>query len=90
MGALAGVAGDRISLGFVAETERQVTAHLQRHLLGIPAADMKTKAILERMQDDEAHHADAAIAAGAVELPLIVKHLMATVSRLMTKSSYYL
>lgn len=89
IGALAGLAGDKISLGFVAETERQVSAHLQRHLQDIPSKDAKTKAILERMQDDEEHHAQAAINAGAAQLPYIIKQLMQRVSKLMTKSSYY-
>ncbi|MCL9683154.1 2-polyprenyl-3-methyl-6-methoxy-1,4-benzoquinone monooxygenase [Legionella maioricensis] len=90
LGALAGLAGDKISLGFVAETERQVTAHLQRHLQGIPVDDKKTKAILERMQEDEEHHAALAIKAGAAELPHLIKQLMNVVSKLMTKSSYHL
>lgn len=89
LGALAGLAGDKISLGFVAETERQVTAHLQLHLKGVPAEDTKTKAILEMMQADEEHHANLAVEAGAVELPFVIKQLMNTVSKLMTKSSYY-
>lgn len=90
LGALAGFAGDNISLGFVAETEKQVTAHLYKHLQTIPVEDKKTKAILERMQEDEAHHAMVAIDAGAVELPEVMKQLMSLVSKLMTKSSYYL
>lgn len=89
LGALAGLAGDKISLGFVAETERQVTSHLQKHLQGIPTEDKKTKAILERMREDEEYHASLAIEAGAVELPYIIKLLMSAVSQLMTKSSYY-
>lgn len=90
LGALAGWAGDKISLGFVAETERQVTAHLQKHLQGIPPEDKKTTAILERMQNDEEHHASEAVLAGAVELPSIIKQLMRVVSKFMTKSSYHL
>ncbi len=90
LGALAGLAGDKWSLGFVAETERQVTAHLQRHLQHLPPHDIKTKAILTKMQDDEARHADVAIAAGAAELPFLIRKLMHTVSTLMTKSSYYI
>ncbi|BCA93956.1 2-nonaprenyl-3-methyl-6-methoxy-1,4-benzoquinol hydroxylase [Legionella antarctica] len=90
LGALAGLAGDQISLGFVAETERQVTAHLQRHLQTIPIDDKKTKIILEKMQEDEEHHATLAVAAGAAELPYLIKQLMRVVSKLMTKSSYYL
>lgn len=88
LGALAGLAGDRWSLGFVAETERQVTAHLQRHLNNIPEQDMKTCAILTQMQDDEARHAEVALEAGAAELPSIVKQLMGCVSTWLTYSSY--
>ncbi len=89
IGALAGLAGDKISLGFVAETERQVTTHLQHHLQGLPLEDKKTKAILERMQEDEEHHAALAVEAGASELPFLIKKVMASVSKLMTKTSYY-
>lgn len=89
IGALAGLAGDKLSLGFVAETEHQVTAHLQEHLHKIPEHDLKTKVILEQMQDDEEHHAQWAIDAGAMELPRPIKSLMSMVSKLMTRSSYY-
>lgn len=89
IGALAGLAGDKVSLGFVAETEHQVSAHLQKHLQKLPLQDNKTRAILERMQDDEEHHAQEAINAGAVELPYLVKQMMSAVSKLMTKTSYY-
>lgn len=89
LGALAGCAGDKISLGFVAETERQVTSHLKQHLHNVPSYDLKTRAILELMQQDEEHHAQEALAAGAVELPPIVKQLMTVVSKLMTRSSYH-
>lgn len=89
LGALAGFAGDKISLGFVAETERQVTSHLQAHLQKIPNHDLKTRAILELMQQDEEHHAEEALAAGAIELPQVVKRLMAVISKLMTQSSYH-
>ncbi len=90
LGALAGVAGDRWSLGFVAETERQVAAHLKQHLDKIPAHDMKTRDILTQMYADEAHHAETAQIAGAADLPGFVKRAMACVSKLMTRSSYYL
>jgi len=90
LGALAGLAGDRWSLGFVAETERQVSAHLQQHLQKIPAQDMKTKAILTQMHEDEAHHAEVAHMAGAAVLPDFVKQMMKGVSTLLTKSSYYI
>jgi ubiquinone biosynthesis monooxygenase Coq7 len=88
LGAIAGLAGDRWSLGFVAETERQVTAHLQRHLEKIPQQDLKTRAILTQMQVDEAHHAELAHAAGAAMLPDFVKSLMNGVSKLLTFGSY--
>lgn len=90
LGALAGCAGDKVSLGFVAETERQVTAHLRHHLQKLPTNDKKSQAILAQMQEDEEQHADAAVAAGAIELPYPMKQLMGTVSKLMTKSSYYI
>ena len=90
LGMIAGLAGDRWSLGFVAETERQVTAHLGEHLQQLPPQDSKTQAILAQMHEDEAHHADAAHQAGAAELPLLIKKLMNGVSRLMTQSSYYI
>lgn len=90
IGALAGFAGDKVSLGFVAETEHQVSTHLQKHLEKLPAQDKKTKAVLELMQADEEHHAQEAISAGAIELPYIIKQLMNGVSKLMTKSSYYM
>lgn len=90
IGALAGLIGDRWSLGFVAETERQVTQHLQQHLKNLPATDLKTRAILARMHDDEAHHAEVANAAGAAELPYFIKQIMQGVSKLLTKSSYYI
>lgn len=89
LGMLAGLAGDRWSLGFVAETERQVTLHLQKHLDHLPPQDIKSKAILAQMQKDEEHHADIATTAGAAELPFLIKKLMCGVSKLMTKTSYY-
>lgn len=90
LGSLAGMAGDRWSLGFVAETERQVTQHLQNHLQKLPPQDEKSKLILEQMEEDEAHHAEVAKEAGAAELPLVIKKLMQAVSKLMTHSSYHL
>jgi len=90
LGAIAGLAGDNISLGFVAETERQVTSHLQKHLQDIPAGDVKTVAILQRMQEDEEYHALTAVKAGATELPFIIKRGMTLVAKIMTKTSYYI
>ncbi|RUR20648.1 2-polyprenyl-3-methyl-6-methoxy-1,4-benzoquinone monooxygenase [Legionella sp. km535] len=90
LGAIAGLAGDKISLGFVAETERQVTAHLKKHVEGLPDKDEQSRSILQQMQADEEHHAAMALDAGAAELPYPVKQLMSIVSKLMTKSSYYI
>ena len=90
LGALAGLAGDRWSLGFVAETERQVSTHLQQHLQKTPLNDMKTRAILTQMHEDEAHHAEVALTAGAVELPGFIKRMMKCISKLLTHTSYYI
>ncbi|WP_131764443.1 2-polyprenyl-3-methyl-6-methoxy-1,4-benzoquinone monooxygenase [Legionella drozanskii] len=90
IGSLAGMAGGRWGLGFVAETERQVTQHLQSHLQKLPPQDEKSKLILEQMEEDEAHHAEVAQEAGAAELPLFIKKFMQGVSKLMTHSSYHL
>jgi ubiquinone biosynthesis monooxygenase Coq7 len=88
IGALAGLAGDRWSMGFVVETERQVEAHLDAHLERLPAADRASRALLERMKADEVRHADAARAAGGAELPRPVRGLMRLVSQVMTRTAY--
>lgn len=90
LGALAGLIGDQWSLGFVAETERQVTQHLMNHLQRLPNQDERTRAILQQMVIDESAHAHVAIAAGAEELPFLIKKLMYAVSKLLTTSSYYI
>lgn len=90
MGAIAGAFGDKWSLGFVAETEKQVEAHLASHLNKLPESDLKTRTIVEKMQHDEARHAQEAKQLGAVELPASAKFLMKQVSTLMTTSTYYL
>lgn len=87
IGALAGLIGDKWSLGFVAETERQVAAHLAHHLNHLPAHDQKTKAILKQMQTDEATHAESATAAGGAPLPAAIRTLMQAISKIMTTSS---
>ncbi|MPW42984.1 2-polyprenyl-3-methyl-6-methoxy-1,4-benzoquinone monooxygenase [Acinetobacter guerrae] len=89
MGAIAGIAGDKYSLGFVAETERQVSSHLIDHLNQLPVHDQRSKRILEQMNEDELHHRDTALHAGGVELPFPVKITMTAISKLMTKTSYY-
>ncbi|MBI2779646.1 MAG: 2-polyprenyl-3-methyl-6-methoxy-1,4-benzoquinone monooxygenase [Gammaproteobacteria bacterium] len=87
IGALAGAAGDKWSLGFVAETEHQVVKHLEDHLQHLPPQDMKSRAILEQMKEDETHHATVALEAGGAALPWPVKKLMALTSRVMTKTA---
>jgi ubiquinone biosynthesis monooxygenase Coq7 len=90
LGAIAGAAGDKWNLGFLAETEHQVGKHLQDHLSQLPKGDVKSRAILEQMQIDEAQHAANAVQHGAAELPQPVKSAMQLFSKVMTKTSYYL
>ena len=90
IGALAGLRGDGWNLGFVVETERQVEAHLDEHLKTLPAADARSRAILEVMKEDEARHADHAEAAGAKVLPQPIPRLMAAASNLMKAVAYRL
>lgn len=88
LGALAGLAGDRWSLGFVAETEHQVCAHLRDHLGKLPPQDAKSQAILGQMLEDEGRHAVNAQAAGAAELPLPVKGAMQCMAAVMKRTTY--
>lgn len=90
LGAAAGALGDKWSLGFLAETERQVEGHLAGHLDRLPPRDEKSRAVLEQMKDDEARHARAAIEHGAAELPAPVKLAMKLGSRVMTRSSFWI
>ncbi len=90
LGALAGAAGDRWSLGFVAETERQVTEHLNGHAVKIPTQDHKTRLILTQMASDEMRHAKHAESAGGKTLPLILQISMRYMARCMTFMSYYI
>lgn len=90
LGAMAGKIGDKWSLGFVAETENQVVAHLNEHLKTISVRDQKSRAILEQMKTDELHHGTIAVEAGGVELPTPVKWVMGVMSKVMTKSSYWI
>jgi ubiquinone biosynthesis monooxygenase Coq7 len=89
IGMAAGCVGDKWSLGFVAETERQVAKHLEKHLDLLPESDEKSAAILKQMRIDELEHQDAAIQSGAVRLPSIVQKLMTLTSKLMVKTSYW-
>ena len=84
LGLLAGRLGDRVSLGFVVETEHQVGAHLESHLDRLPQADHASRAIVLQMREDEARHAQAAKQAGAMDLPPPVKILMRAAAKVMT------
>jgi ubiquinone biosynthesis monooxygenase Coq7 len=89
IGVLAAAFGDRASLGFVAETERQVEGHLSSHLARLPASDARSRAIVEAMRTDEVAHGAAALAAGGARLPAPVRTLMRTVSGIMTGTAYW-
>jgi ubiquinone biosynthesis monooxygenase Coq7 len=80
--------GDKVSLGFVVETERQVEAHLQSHMDRLPAADTASRAIVAQMKADEMAHAQMALKAGAVELPAPIKSLMQVAAKLMTRVAH--
>ena len=90
IGALAGLAGDKWSLGFIAETEQQVVKHLEEHLRCVPPQDLKSHAILEQMRRDESHHATTALEAGGAPLPAPIKHAMQLTSQVMTRTAYWL
>lgn len=90
IGALAALAGDRWSLGFVVETERQVEAHLGEHLERLPLPDARSRAILQTMQTDEARHADNALARGGAKLPFPIPRLMRGASAVMKAVAYRL
>ena len=90
IGLAAGRLGDRVSLGFMAETERQVEQHLDSHLDQLPEADRESRAIVEQMRVDEAEHGKSAMDAGGVELPFPARALMRAVSKVMTRTAYYL
>jgi 3-demethoxyubiquinol 3-hydroxylase len=90
VGALAASFGDRTSLGFVAETERQVEWHLDEHLDRLPAQDTRSRAILQAMRADEMHHGSSARAAGAAELPVPIRALMRYTAWIMTGTAYWM
>ncbi len=89
IGTLAGIAGDKWNLGFVAETEKQVVAHLDDHLGKLPESDLRSKEVVAQMKEDEAAHAEQAMEAGAETLPPAVKKLMTLASKVMTKTAYW-
>ena len=88
-GVLAGKFGDRWNLGFLAETERQVEAHLNDHLGRLPPQDVKSRAIVEQRKVDEREHADLAVRLGAVELPAPAKVAMRVAAKVMTRTAYF-
>lgn len=88
IGLVAGRAGDRWSLGFVVETERQVEQHLAGHLARLPAGDAASRAVVATMKDDEARHADEAERAGAAPIPAPVRWLMRAAARVMTRTAH--
>ncbi len=90
IGAIAGLAGDKWSLGFVAETEHQVVRHLDSHMAQINPQDKKSHAILAQMKEDEAQHATTALHAGGAQLPLPVKTLMGLTSKVMTRAAFWI
>lgn len=90
IGVAAGLLGDRLSLGFVVETERQVEAHLASHLDRLPNADQPSRAIVTTMQREEAAHAEEAMQAGARELPAPVRGLMRLAARVMTRTAHHI
>jgi len=89
IGLAAGLAGDRWSLGFVLETERQVEQHLAGHLDRLPVADTASRAIVEQMKVDEAQHAESARAGGAAELPAPIRLAMRLAARVMTGTAHH-
>ncbi len=89
MGVVSGIAGDKWSMGFLVETERQVEAHLDRHLQQLPAKDTRTRAIVEQMRVDEIEHGNSGEAAGAVTLPPPIAAAMRLTSKLMTTTTYW-
>jgi len=90
IGAVAGLLGDKWNLGFLAETERQVGAHLQNHLGKLPESDAKSRAVVQQMYVDETQHAEIAVQLGGAELPLPVKTAMQLSGKIMTQTAYWL
>lgn len=89
IGAVSGILGDRWSLGFIEETERQVVQHLTGHLDGLPVNDAKSRAIVREMRDEEAQHGANARDAGASELPAPIRHIMQLTANIMTRTAYW-
>lgn len=90
LGLVAGALGDKWNLGFLAETERQVEAHLDGHLVSLPIEDARSRAIVEQMRRDEIQHAETAVQYGAAELPAPVKKTMKLAAKVMTGTAYHI
>jgi len=90
IGLLAARIGDRASLGFMAETERQVEAHLQGHLERLPLADQASRRVVDAMKQDEARHADKATDLGGVALPWAARLAMRIAARVMTRTAHHI
>jgi ubiquinone biosynthesis monooxygenase Coq7 len=88
IGLAAGLAGDKWSLGFVAETEKQVESHLESHLKNLPEEDHRSRAIVDQMRMDEIEHGQAALHAGGVTLPEPIQKMMQAMSKVMTTAAY--
>jgi ubiquinone biosynthesis monooxygenase Coq7 len=90
IGATAGAVGDKYSLGFVVETEKQVVAHLEEHLQQLPPQDQKSRAIVAQMSEDEGHHAVTALKAGGVTLPTPIQWMMRQTAKVMTTTAFWI
>ncbi|VVD88658.1 2-polyprenyl-3-methyl-6-methoxy-1,4-benzoquinone monooxygenase [Pandoraea terrigena] len=90
IGFVAGKCGDKVSLGFVSETERQVEHHLETHLNDLPPNDLRSRAIVDQMRRDEIAHGQAARDAGGIELPAPVQRVMRAAAKVMTTTAYYI
>ncbi len=88
MGVIAGCFGDQWNLGFLAETERQVEAHLNGHLASLPLQDQRSRSIVDQMRLDEIQHAETAVSLGAAELPRVAKFAMTMAAKIMTGTAY--
>jgi ubiquinone biosynthesis monooxygenase Coq7 len=88
MGVVAGCFGDQWNLGFLAETERQVEAHLNGHLASLPLQDQRSRSIVDQMRLDEIQHAETAVRLGAAELPRVAKLAMTMAAKIMTGTAY--
>jgi ubiquinone biosynthesis monooxygenase Coq7 len=88
LGSIAGLAGDKISLGFVAETEKQVEHHLDDHLKELPSNDHRSRAIVAQMRADEIAHGQMAMQEGGIELPSVIQKVMKTMAKAMTVTAY--